>query len=232
MKGRAEYEDISEKRLFESESAISRYPWVAERYEENGINKGMIVAPRGKGKTFFARKLASEIPSNFYILDKNTLEYKILDEVPSPKLIIADDLHYQLQAMRLGRLENKKMRDEKEVLDILRNLNNEAREKEAKIIYIADDGPGGLFSNFHREKHKKEFLELLGGCIATGDDASVFLNYLNQHYSNTGNVYNFRDSITNTMATKIRKEFGIKDIPLIAPSYLLGPPNTRENLKV
>ncbi len=228
MKGRAEYEDISGKRLFEGETAISRYPWVAEE----GEGKGMIVAERGMGKTFFARKLASEIPSDFYILDKNTFDYKILDEVSSPKLIIADDLHYQLQAMRLGRLENKKMRDEEEVLEILKNLDREAKEKKAKIIYISDEGPSGLVNNFQDEKHKKEFLELLDGCVATGDDASVFIKYLDKYHSNVGNVYNFRSQINEYLALNIRKELGMKDVPLMVPQGLLTrPPSNNSRFK-
>lgn len=223
MKGRAEYEDTAGKGLFEGATVLSQYPWAAKSYED-GVRAGMIVAPRGMGKTFFAKELANEVPSNFYILDKNTLEYKILDEVPSPELVIVDDLHYQLQAMRLGRLENKKMRDEKEVLEILKNLDSEAQDKKAKIIYIADEGPGGLIDNFREEKHKRKLLGMLDGCVATGDDASVFLNYLNKSYSIDGNVYNFRSQISDYLATDIRKEFGMHDVPLLAPQGLLTRP--------
>lgn len=218
MKGRAEYEDIVGKELFEGVSATSLYPWMTTAFDINDY-KGLVIAERGTGKTFFGRMLAQEIPTKFYILDKGKLNYIMFMESDSkPKLYILDDMHFLLPAMRLGILKDSPVREEGEVLRMLKNIANEAKESKAKCVFMSNEGPAGLSANFLNENNRREFLELMYDCYVTSDDDLYFNRYLKKYSSLKGsNVYKFREDINNELSVKIRKELGMNDTPLVIP---------------
>ncbi|MBI4017474.1 MAG: hypothetical protein HY366_00845 [Candidatus Aenigmarchaeota archaeon] len=234
MRGRAEYEGEPGRDLFEGVRASSLYPWAsgdaaaaALRFDsmegmsnteiKNALyhaDTGLLLGERGIGKTRFARKLASEIPSSFYILDKNTLVYKAVKQPSRPELVIADDLHYLLLAMRDGVLQNNGLQDEKGVLKMLQDIQAEARDAGAKLIFISDEGPSGLSYNFQNKDNEREFLTMLTGCVATPDDDIVLQKAQSadkhgSHYS----VFRFRDNISNEAALNVRRAFNITDVP-------------------
>lgn len=214
VKGRAEYEELEKQQLFEEEKPSSIFPWILE----SGYEKGMIIAKRGTGKTFYIRKLAEELPTKIYGLNKKTLNYELYKESDNPKLIVDDDLHYLLQKMRLGYLKDDHVIEEEKVLKMLKDTCREAKDADAKIVFIADDGPGGLSWNFNDIENKKEFLNLFDDCVATSDDSSVFYKYLGRLPQRKDNILIFRQYIEDRMITKIKKQFGMKDIPAIIPS--------------
>ncbi len=215
MKGRAEYENLEGEELFEGASALSLYPWVKRK----GYGKGMIKADIGDGKTFVAFKIAEKIPSTIYMLNKETLEYEVKVNNSNPDIIFVDDVHYWLKATALSKIIGKE-RDEKEALEVLENFDKEAKEKDAKTIFISNDGPSGLHTYFSDE-NRGRFLKLFERCITSGDDTQIFLSYTSEFRHRSENVCCLREKISDKTAIKIREKFGMKEIPFIAPPYLL-----------
>lgn len=216
MKGRAEYENIKGKDLFEGKSPLSLWPWLEQNPGKH--DKGMLVGERGLGKTFFAKKLAEEIPTNIYELDKKRLNWELYEEVSNPEVVIVDDIHYALQAMRLGRLKGSSHIKEEEILERMKNIKNDAKEGGTKVVYVADEAPNSLGYNFQEEKNKKEFLELFKHCPVSPDDITIMYQYLGEILPiKSDNVYKLRENIDDETAVNMRKEFGMKDIPLLIP---------------
>ncbi len=232
IRGRAEHEDISSSKLFESEPpdgedhftakdiVSGMYPFAAK-----GKGVGMIVGDRGYGKTFFARKLAEELSGKIYSLDKQTLEYHLSDDCQNPRFIAVDDLHYQMRAMKLNDLIGKPV-DENKILERLYGFKEEAQALDVPLIFISDDGPAGLYIRFKDEANQKRFLELLEGCVASDDDTHRFHQYLGKYYTpkragELNNVLKFRKWIDGNLTIKIKKNLKMTDVPLIIPEKFL-----------
>ena len=215
MKGRAEYEDVRNKNLFERENPSEIFPWASST---SGRKKGILVGKRGIGKTFFIRKLAEEVPSEIYQLDKERLEYKLLEKSANPNLIAVDDLHYLMGVMRLYYLEGNMRITEKEVLGTLKDLNEKAKREHKKLLYVSDEGPFGLSFNFSEEENKKKFSELLKGCVVTSDDTNFFYRYLNELFPTEENAFAFRKYVSENLAFRLKEEFKVKEIPVIFPT--------------
>lgn len=216
MVGRAEYEKVEDQELFEGKPALSIFPWL--RTKRPG--KGMIIGERGLGKTFLALKIAEETPTRMYQLNKKTLDYELYKDASRPRVIIIDDLHYLMQVMRLGYLEGSPYIREEEVIQILKDISDDAEKEESKLVFVSDEGPGGLSYNFQKERNRKEFLGLFKGCVCTADDTTLMLNCFGEVYTRSENVYMLREHITDELSVNMRKELGMTDIPLVVPPVL------------
>jgi len=183
--GRAEYENTNNEELFEEylfkvyyedEAFIGEkatkyvYPWAYDA--KNGI--GMIIGEKGCGKTFFAKKLAQDLGAELYILDKDNIEYKPLNNNDSSTIIV-DDLHYFLQIHRLGKLTDNPIYTDKEILEIIKDFYKQSEHK--KVVFISDDGISGLYHSFDDKEMQKEFLKIFSNCIVSPDDAKIFYNF-------------------------------------------------------
>lgn len=215
MKGRAEYENVREKTLFEDESPSSLFPWASSASDRR---RGILVGERGIGKTFFIRKLSEEVPAETYQLDKKTLEYKLFEKSSNPKLIAVDDLHYLTAVMRLGYLEGSPRITEEEVIGALKDLDEKAKRKHKKILYVSDEGPSGLSFNFSDEKNKLEFAKLLKGCTVTPDDSNFFYRCFNQIFPIEVNAFEFRKYMSEKLALKLKEEFRVEEVPILCPT--------------
>lgn len=171
--------------------------------DERNLTAGLLLGERGYGKTFFARKLAEEVPMKIYNLNKRTLEYEVLQEESSPDVYLVDDVHILTQLMRLGKRLKAPIKTEGEVIRILQQITKEANEANAKIIYVTDVWPSVQAHDFEEEENREAFLGLLRPAIRTRQT-----------------VYRMRDNITDELALKIRRELGMLDVPLRRPESI------------
>ncbi len=223
MKGRAEYESVKEKELFERKSPLDLFPWPGE----DGYDVGLLLGGIGEGKTFFAKKLAEYRPTRIYQLNKDDiakgkLNYELYEDAPKPKVIVFDDLHHVTRVMRLGYLRGNPLIEEGQVIRIMEGVIGEAKEADAKLIFVSDESPGGLAHNFKVEENKKKFLALLKDAT-TPDDVSAYLTYFGEVPHVRRNFYWLRSRITNEMSSEMRKEFGMTDIPTTIPILPMFP---------
>lgn len=158
----------------------------------------LIIGERGVGKTHLLRLLANEIPLEIYILDKERIfdgivSYSPIRSIEHPRLIIIDDLHYLLKAMQVIKLETGAVSEEA-IIKNLHDFKKYSEDKQATLVFVADEGISGLSLRFE-EKNRKQFLELFGNCIDTPDDANFLIKYFNDKTFSTtrNNVLNLND---------------------------------------
>lgn len=179
QKGRAEFEEIKDCLEGVPASII-----LAQLFAYHGPS--LLIGDRGSGKTHLIRLLQQEMPIEIYEIDKqklrsdNTITFSKLTN-PSGKetiAIVVDDLHYLIKMMQLSNLAEKPIIKEEDVLSKLDEIKKKASEKGAQLIFVADEGPGSLAMRFKEHKHKKQFLEILDGCVAGPDDEKIYYDIL------------------------------------------------------
>jgi hypothetical protein len=150
------------------------------------------------GKTHLLRLLANEVPIEIYILDKERIfdgvvSYSPIKSKKQPQIVVIDDLHYLLKAMQVIKLETGDV-SEDAIIENLQEFKKYAAEKEATLVFVADEGISGLSLRFE-ERNRKRFLELFGNCIDTPDDANFLMKYFDDlTFSTTRhNVLNLND---------------------------------------
>jgi hypothetical protein len=158
----------------------------------------LIIGERGVGKTHLLRLLANEIPLEIYILDKEQIFNGVVSHSPllsieHPKLIVIDDLHYLLKAMQVIKLGTGAVSEEA-IIKNLKDFRKFAEDKDATLVFVADEGVSGLSLRFEN-KNRKQFLELFGNCIDTPDDANFLMKYFPELTFSTkrNNVLNLND---------------------------------------
>ncbi len=223
--GRAEYEEVGNIELFEGAEPQERFPWLSTP----GYGIGMIAGPRGSGKTLFLRKYALQHPIEINSLNKGSLEYIPLEGPEKPRAIVVDDVHYLLQAMWLRKVEGKATISEEGALKALAGFKDRAKELDAKLLFVSDEGPAGLYDLFESEENKRKFLELVYGCVVTGDDPNIFQKHLGRRPVSEDNALQFRNELSMEAAFKIKRQFRMRDVPILRWKPKYPPRDTREN---
>lgn len=178
----------------------------------------LIIGDRGVGKTHLLRLLAKEMPIEIYVLDKEQIfngevAYLTIESQESPALVIIDDLHYLLKAMQVIKLEAGGV-SEIAIIENLEKFKSYAKNKNATLVFVADEGISGLCLRFE-EQNRKRFLKLFGNCIDTPDDANFLMKYFeNQTFSTTrNNVYYLNDRGTLSFYRNLVDYIGNLDEP-------------------
>jgi hypothetical protein len=140
----------------------------------------LIIGDRGVGKTHLLKLLSKEKSIEIYVLDKERIfdgivSYSSIKQKSEPELIVIDDLHYLLKAMQVIKLDAGDV-SENAIIENLQSFKNYAYEKNATIVFVADEGIAGLSLRF-KEENRKRFLELFGRCVDTPDDARFLIKY-------------------------------------------------------
>jgi hypothetical protein len=191
-RGRAEFDD----NIIDSFEDISIKYLMAPLFLNDEAK--LIIGNRGVGKTHLLRLLANEVPIEIYILDKERIfdgvvSYSPIKSKKQPQIVVIDDLHYLLKAMQVIKLETGDV-SEDAIIENLQEFKKYAAEKEATLVFVADEGISGLSLRFE-ERNRKRFLELFGNCIDTPDDANFLMKYFDDlTFSTTRhNVLNLND---------------------------------------
>lgn len=216
LSGRAEYEDVIGRMLFEDQRAIDVFPWL----NEEGFGVGWLYANRGEGKTFFVKKFAEESDRNVQIrhLDKQTLEYITPTAYDDPDVIVLDDIHYLVDVMRIGQL-GEEIISEREVLDQIVSAYSDADELGAKLLFVADQIPTSIADYFNDEDAQSDFLDIIQYCLVGGFDVRFMENKGRDYVpENKESTLRYREFITGKAIQTLRSELNILDIPILGRS--------------
>lgn len=158
----------------------------------------LIIGDRGVGKTHLLKLLSTEKSIEIYILDKEQIfdgivSYSSIKPNEEPKLVVIDDLHYLLKAMQVIKLDSGDV-SENAIIENLESFKKYASDKNATLVFVADEGIAGLSLRF-QEENRKRFLELFGRCVDTSDDARFLIKYFDDQIIPTtrNNVLNLNN---------------------------------------
>lgn len=215
--GRAEYESVANQVLFEDKGALEMFPWLFKP----GYGKGMIVAERGSGKTFFVRKLMKQIPTELWLLDKNTLKYSP-QSVENPQVIVIDDLHYLLEAKRLDEIDEpsagRRITNE-EILLMFETVIGRAKNLNIKIVFVSNGTAKDLYDRFDKREDQIRFLSILSGCgisdrdIDTIEEGSVKMESVLDAEKLGQNILRFREVMDIDTLKRIKAYLKMNDLP-------------------
>jgi hypothetical protein len=95
---------------------------------------------------------------------------------------------------------------EQDVVEALQSFVSEARDLDAVPILVADDSPAGLSMRFSNKSSKKDFLDIVHGCIESGDDRAVFRYNISAEKGNVMNL-NHRGTSMHYNDLRLTRDF-------------------------